>query len=95
MNESNEAVLYHEDGSISYVLPANGNHFTIRELQGMVNGRIRLVPFGERLLIGNENAKTDGCNLPNLAATVQWMKVYGSTDVLYGPVLISPSEYIS
>lgn len=89
------AILYYEDGAVREVSPENGNDFKLGELQAMVEGDIQIVPLeGEKLLVCNEEGKLNGVCKPNIRATMEWIKFYGETDVMYGNVLICDPEMI-
>jgi hypothetical protein len=79
--------LFHTDGSSTVIVPANGKHYTLDELQGFVGGLIELVP-GPRtgqLGIANEEGLCLGLD-HNFEAS----KIFGTT--LVGPVAVIRSN---
>jgi hypothetical protein len=89
-----KATIYYEDGRIETVTPENGSDFKLEQLQSIVNGMIQIVPLDDRLLVCNEEGKINGKCGPNINATMEWLKVYGQTDVMYGNILICDETMI-
>jgi uncharacterized protein DUF3846 len=90
-----EAKIYHEDGTVTEVVPENGTDFKLDELQKIVGGIVQLVPLGERVLACNEEGKINNICKPNHKATLEWDRVYGKgTDYMFGNILICDDEMI-
>ena len=89
-----DATLYYEDDRTEKVSSKNGKDFKLEELQHMVNGMIQIVPFNDKLLVCNEEGKLTGKCKYNMRATMEWINVYGYTDVMYGNVLICDEAMI-
>ena len=75
------------------VVPANGKHFTLKELQGYVGGYVEIQDLGDgRKLCLNEEGKLYG--LPaNAGATLLWHAAnrddpFVRSDVVVGTVLV-------
>lgn len=86
------ATLIKPDGATSQVLPASGESFTLKELQGFVGGYIQVIRVGSALYVLNEEGKLLG--LPaNVPATHRAHDFLFEGDYLCGNVLIcEPSE---
>jgi hypothetical protein len=82
-----EDQLYHVDGSTTVISPADGEHYTLRELQGFVEGLIEVVPvpLGEQMGIANEEGLCIGME-PNVEAS----RLFGYP--LVGPVAVIQSK---
>lgn len=80
--------LYRTDGTIIPVAPANGVHWTLEEMQGMVGGYVEIKrTIDSRWIVLNENGKVVKPMLPlNIAATRLYL--YGRHDPIVGPALI-------
>ena len=93
-----EAILYSVDGTQKSVEPENGKDFSLKELQGFVNGYIELVYLTKtgkpsKALICNEEGKLEGLPV-NEKATSIWKEYYGDTDMLVGNCLICDTEFM-
>jgi hypothetical protein len=88
------ATVYYEDGRIERIMPKNGKNFKLKELQSIVNGMVQIVPLNGKLMVCNEEGKINGECEPNIMATVEWIKVYGTTDVIFGNALICDESMI-
>tara|TARA_B100001173_G_C15984003_1_gene545882 strand:- start:453 stop:722 length:270 start_codon:yes stop_codon:yes gene_type:complete len=88
-----KAQLINTYGDVKSVKPKNNNTFSLKELQGYVNGYIQILKTrDDRFMIVNEEAKIN--NLPyNEIATSLY--VYGTHDVVVGDVLVTDKELIS
>ena len=86
------AELIKDTGEVSMVAPANGKKFTLKELQGFVEGFIELVTLHDgRLMFLNEEGKYDPKikHRLNMAASVYLQMAGGIPgDFVTGNVLI-------
>lgn len=83
------ALLIKTDGTHAWVAPADGDAFTLKELQGFVGGYIEMVPaLDDDLMVLNEDGK--GLRLPlNRAATLIFHVAGGALfDYIVGNVII-------
>ena len=92
------ALLLMTDLSVTWIGPANGNYFTLEELQVYVGGRIEILHLDReglehRLLVVHEEGKLISLPL-NILATVEWMKYYGETDFVSGDAIICHPDLI-
>jgi hypothetical protein len=84
--------LYQTDGRVRTITPANGVHWTLEELQGLVGGYVevlRTVDGG--FMVINEMGKV--MNPPmelNIPATRLY--VHGRRDVIVGPAVVVDSK---
>ena len=80
--------LYRTDGTIVPIAPANGVHWTLEELQGLVGGYIEhCCTLDGRIMIVNEMGKIVRPMLPlNKEATRIYM--HGRVDPIVGPALV-------
>jgi Domain of unknown function (DUF3846) len=83
--------LYRTDGTIVPVAPANGVHWTLPELQGLVGGYIEhCCTLDGRIMIVNELGKIVTPMLPlNKEATRIYM--HGRVDPIVGPAVVVDS----
>jgi Domain of unknown function (DUF3846) len=83
--------LYRTDGTIIPIAPANGVHWTLEELQGLVGGYIEhATTIDGRIMIVNEMGKVQRPMLPlNKEAT----RIYrhGRVDPIVGPAVVVDS----
>lgn len=80
--------IYHVDGGVQTVMPANGVHWSLEELQKMVGGYIELCRTRDgRYMVVNENGKVVQPMLPlNYSATRLYQ--YGEHDPIVGPAVV-------
>jgi Domain of unknown function (DUF3846) len=80
--------LYKTDGTIERVVPSNGVHWSLEELQKFVGGYIEMArTIDGRWLVLNENGKVMTPMLPlNIAATELY--IYGQHDPIVGPAVV-------
>lgn len=80
--------LYRTDGTIEMVVPLNGVHWTLEELQKMVGGDIEyLHTLDEKWIVINETGKVVKPMLPlNKEATKVYQ--YGRRDPIVGPAVV-------
>lgn len=88
------ATLIPVDGPVRVVLPANGEAFTLRELQRLVGGDIQLITApaesplgGKRYVVLNEYGKIDGLPVNHEATTRvgHWLM---PGDYIVGPAIV-------
>lgn len=80
--------LYRTDGTIVPIAPANGVHWTMEELQGMVGGYFEIVcTIDSRYMVVNEHGKVQRPMLPlNKEATRIYQ--HGRFDPIVGPAVV-------
>lgn len=84
--------LYRTDGTIEVVSPANGNEFSLAELQALVGGLIQVVQTHDgRVLICDEEGKLKG-KAYNPLATLLYK--HGSGDPIVGDAVVGPYREI-
>lgn len=84
--------LYRTDGTIIPVAPANGVHWTLRELQGLVGGKVieQCCTIDGRIMVINEGGKIVKPMLPlNKEATRIYQ--HGRVDPIVGPAVVVDS----
>lgn len=87
-------ILMKANGDVSEVYPTKKGHgFSLKELQGFVEGYIEIVGIGKKFLVLNEEGKLNGLEI-NLKATEIFQKHYGVTDVIVGDVLLADENEI-
>lgn len=87
-------ILMKTNGDVSEVYPQEkSKHFSLKELQGFVNGYIEIVGVGTKFLVLNEEGKLNGLEI-NIKATEIFQKYYGMTDVIVGDVLLADESEI-
>lgn len=77
------------------IAPANGDCFTLEELQQLVGGYIEIAcKDGETLMIVNEEGKIDGLPINAVATRVfrEWHP--GSNDYILGPAVFCNSKQL-
>jgi hypothetical protein len=93
MKKSHVARVIHPNGEVQIKRPANGEKFTLEELQEMVGGYIELVhlPRGNGHATAYVNA--DG-KLKGREYNAEASAIYGRepTDVIVGPMVIVSTE---
>lgn len=87
------ATLIAIDGSETDVKPANGESFTLEEMQGSVGGYVQLITLPDgRCLLMDEDGKAKGLAW-NLKATLYGRKAgIAPDDYMVGPVLLCSRE---
>lgn len=83
--------LYRTDGTIVPIAPANGVHWTLEELQGLVGGYIETATtIDGRIMIINEHGKIVE---PMLPLNVEATRIYrhGRFDPIVGPAVVVDS----
>jgi Domain of unknown function (DUF3846) len=82
------ATLLREDGTTEEVTPANGEQFTLKELQAFVEGYIELVSIAPdpRVMFVNENGWHVGMTI-NRAATA----LYRGTPERHDGLIVGPA----
>ena len=83
------ATLYKTDDTVETVRPANGEDFTLEELQGFIGGYIEKVNLNaKQFILCDEDGKSKQLHR-NSNATLIWQQAFPhSRDVLLGPVLV-------
>lgn len=82
------ALLYMPDGKLEIVTPANGKHFTLPELQGMVGGYIEMVrTHSDAPMFVNEEGRLRGMDY-NPAATAFYKFGHIPGNDIVGPAVI-------
>jgi len=80
------------NGSEVELKPENGKHFSLKELQGCVDGFIEIVESSDgRLIVLNEEGKLKGLPVNQKASTLY---KYAGHDVIVGDVLICNKKEI-
>lgn len=81
------ARLIKHDGTTQDVHPADGDTFSLKELQGFVHGYIEVLPVGESYMFMNEEGKLKGLPLNQLATQLTRHRL-ARADVIVGDVLV-------
>jgi hypothetical protein len=108
LNEALEykAAIIKSDGTITEAKPADGKHFTLKEMQSIVGGYIEVITFTNKfrrpphlsiptkLMICNEEGKLN--NLPvNKKMSEIWKDYFGIySDIIVGNVLICDPDMV-
>lgn len=80
------ATLYRANGGVEKVVPENGKSFTLRELQGYVDGYIELIRTHDgKIMMINEEGKLLGLPV-NETATALYQ--YGDHDAICGDAVV-------
>jgi hypothetical protein len=83
--------MIHSNGKREVVVPANGKHWTLRELQAKVGGYIEIVRTHDgRWLVVNELGKLNQLP-PNPAATELY--IFNEVDGIVGNVVVVDTRY--
>ena len=79
---------------IENVMPQKGKHFSLKEMQEIVDGYIEILDLQNgKLIILNEEGKLEG--LPyNMAATIMYRSAYMTYDYIVGDVLVCDKNQI-
>jgi Domain of unknown function (DUF3846) len=82
------AMLFQTNGLVRMIEPANGVHWTLEELQGIVGGYIEVVStIDGRFMVINEHGKVLDPPLDlNIPATRLY--IHGRRDVILGPAVV-------
>jgi hypothetical protein len=81
------ATLYRPDDSVEIVSPANGKHWTLKELQDLVGGYIEFLPAIKSKIVVNEDGRLKG--LPyNRKATKLYLVLLEGKELWYTPQLV-------
>lgn len=90
------ATIFQVDGTRREVKPADGQYFSLEEMQQIVGGFIQILPLnGEMYLVVNENGKIQHPPLPvNPSATLFTRNLIAHDDMIVGDVLICSEEYL-
>jgi hypothetical protein len=86
-------VILRVDGTREVVRPANGEYFTLKEMQTIVDGLIEILPtrLPDFSLVINEEGKLE--DLPYNPAGTSMYK-YGNKDTIVGDVLVVNDKYL-
>lgn len=88
------ALVVSENGGEWPILPANGEKFTLEELQMIVGGYIEIVHLTDKtLMVLDEEGKLKGKKM-NLYATGLFRRLKQVQDYIVGDVMIVPSKMI-
>jgi len=88
------AKIVTESGQEKKILPANGEKFTLEELQKAVGGYIEIVTLTDKtLMVLDEEGKLKGKKM-NLYATGLFRRLKQVQDYIVGDVMIVPSKMI-
>jgi hypothetical protein len=81
-------VIYHTNGIMESVTPANGVNWSLKELQTMVGGYIQICETNDgRYMVINEHGKVTRPSLPlNIMATRIYL--FGEYDPIVGPAVV-------
>ena len=82
------SMLYMPDGHTKMVVPANGKHWTLEELEGFVGGYIEILrTIDGEFMVVNELGK---CLTPMLDLNIPATRIYqhGRVDPIVGPALV-------
>jgi hypothetical protein len=83
--------MIYSNGHREVVVPENGKHWTLRELQAKVGGYIEIARTHDgRWLVVNENGKINHLP-PNSVATALY--IYNEVDIIVGNVVIVDTMY--
>lgn len=86
-------ILMKVNGDVSEVYPAEKKGFSLKELQGFVDGYIEIVGVGKQFMVLNEEGKLNGLDI-NIKATEIFQKHYGATDVIVGDILLADANEV-
>ena len=86
-------ILMKANGDVSEVYPAEKKGFSLKELQGFVDGYIEIVGVGKQFMVLNEEGKLNGLYI-NIKATEIFQKHYGATDVIVGDILLADANEV-
>lgn len=89
------ATLIKVDGTSTEVQPKNGKFFSLKEMQGYVDGYIECLPFGSsQLMVINEEGKfTKKQNIKASMLAIRKRAIY-PWDYIAGDVLICNNEEV-
>lgn len=91
-----EAKIYHPNGEIEDVLPKNGKHFTLEEMQAIVGGYIEIVRLPANLLmILNEEGKLQKLAYNPHADAIFKNHFHINNNYIVGNVLICSKIYVT
>ena len=88
-NGTPASYVYHPDGRIQPVVPADGHEFSLKELQGFVKGCIEIVPQPHNLyLVVNDEGAINGMPFnPGIS--------FIARQPIFGPALLCNRRFIS
>ena len=88
------ATIYKAHGEVIKSEPKNGRDYQLDELQAIVSGYIEVVSLHDgRIMVINEEGKINGLAI-NWNATKIFQRVYGTSDIIVGDVLVCDNEQI-
>ena len=87
-----QSVIFMASGSIKKVDPANGNDFSLEELNEIVDGYIEILHIGDKLLVCNEEGKLQ--NLQYNATATRLINAVGIKDYIVGNALFCDKDKI-
>jgi len=83
------------DGTEKEVIPKDGKHFSLVELQAFVGGYIQVIQLSDgNLLVLNEEGKITGLPFNERATQLTEGAGLQVGDVIVGNVLVTPAEFI-
>lgn len=83
------ANLYKVDGTIEVVHPANGKHWTLKEMQDLVGGFIEFLPSIRAKIVVNEEGLIKGLPV-NEKATALYLNLLATKKKNAGPLWYKP-----
>lgn len=91
-----EAIIIHTDGTEEKVSPANGNDFSLEEVQKIVGGYIEVVNLGNgNILVCHEEGKLLCLDENPKATTIaREHKAIFSTDYMVGNILMCSTDML-
>lgn len=87
-----QSVVIMADGLQKKVDPANGNDFSLKELNEIVDGYIEVLHIGDKLIVCNEEGKLN--NLPYNVIATRLINAVGIKDYIVGNVLFCDNDKI-
>ena len=85
-------VLVTSTGGMKAIMPMNGRHYSLQEMQSYVGGYIETLKVGQKILVMDEEGKLKG-KLPNRIAT-GWVLQEGINDYICGDVMLIERSHI-
>lgn len=85
-------VLVTSTGGMKAIMPMNGRHYSLQEMQSYVGEYRKTLKVGQKVLIMDEDGKLKG-KMPNRIAT-GWLLQEGINDYVCGDVMLIERSHI-